>query len=69
MWETVNSTGDIVYYHYSDKQKAGEKATLKWVLMDSDYFIGTWQFKEHFAISVHDTEEEAEKAIKTNMAI
>ena len=59
MWITKNEFGDIVCYHYSDKQRASNNAKLKYVVMDHDYFIGTVQLKNNFAIAVLDTEDQA----------
>lgn len=59
MWKDGNA-----YYHYSDKVRAGKNPVLKYVTMDKDYFIGTWQFKENFAIAIYNTEQEAEQAIQ-----
>lgn len=55
MWEE----GRDIYYHYSDKERAGDNPLLKWVVMDRNYFIGTVQNKENFAIEVFEKEEEA----------
>lgn len=59
MWEVDN-----VYFHHSDKDRAGQSAVLKWVIMDSDYFIGTWQFGEHFVINIFDSEDEARRFVE-----
>lgn len=65
MWQ-VNEMGEVVLYHYSDKVRAESQgeAKLVWVAMDSDYFIGTWQFAEDFAHGTFDSEEEAYQSIK-----
>lgn len=59
MWVTKNVFGDVECYHYSDKHRAGNSAELKYIVMDHDYFIGTVQLQDKFAIAVLDTEEQA----------
>lgn len=59
MWIVKNTFNDIECYHYSDKQRAGNNAKLKYVIMDYDYFIGTMQLQNKFAIKILDTEEQA----------
>lgn len=59
MWEVGN-----VYFHYNDKDRAGEDSVLKWVVMHQDYFIGIWQVKENFAIEIFNTEKDAESYIE-----
>ena len=48
MWETKDAL-----YHYSDKERAenhtSEQVQLKHVVLDSDFFIGTWQKKMRLA--------------------
>lgn len=68
MWITKNSFGDIVCYHYSDSERAGSNAKLKYVVMDHDYFISTVQLQEKFAITVLDTEEQAINYINNKVA-
>lgn len=61
MWETKEAL-----YHYSDKDRAeyhsGEKVELKHVVLDSDFFIGTWQRKDEEGIhGIYESKEEAEE--------
>lgn len=54
-----------VLYHYSDKERADRmgEAKLVWVVMSSDYFIGTVQLEDNFKGNIFNTEEEAESML------
>lgn len=62
MW-LVNAEGNDVAYHYTDKERAKQygEPSLVYVIMDDDYFIGTWQFVDKIdgLLAVVDTEDEA----------
>lgn len=64
LWEVSTA-----FYHYSDKERAeyhtGEKAKLKWVILDSDFFITTWQLKNQFDYVAFDTEAEAKSYLNS----
>lgn len=52
-----------VFYHLNDRERIPGLPELKYVVMDKDYFIGTWQHEEHFAIASYDSKSEAESFI------
>ena len=59
MWETDNAL-----YHFDEKERAeyleGEKPDLKYVVVDEDFFISTWQYKDMEGIhGIFDREKEA----------
>lgn len=59
MWETDNAL-----YHFGEKERAeyleGEKPDLKYVVVDEDFFISTWQYKDMEGIhGIFDREKEA----------
>jgi len=56
MWKV-----EEVLFHYSDEYRANlrGKATLVWVVMDSEYFIGTEQLAENFADAIYADETDA----------
>lgn len=57
MW----STGTFLY-HYHDKKSSSE---LKYVVMESSYFIRKWQIADKFAYAVFNDENAAEEFIAT----
>ena len=63
-----NNEGDEVFFHYHDDVRARqyEEPKVVWVVMNQDYFIGTWQFAktiEGYA-GYYESEEEARKYLK-----
>ncbi|MGM9929456.1 MAG: hypothetical protein ACI35P_16050 [Bacillus sp. (in: firmicutes)] len=66
MWVVVDPTyNETQLYHYSEEQRAKSlgAARLKWVVVASDYFVGTVQNPALFDCELFDTEEEALRAI------
>lgn len=67
MWRVKNSEGKNVFFHVSDFERAGAYGTPKevYVIMDSDYFIGTWQFEETISgyVGMYDSMFEAEEGM------
>jgi hypothetical protein len=65
MWQSEDKL-----FHYSDKERAESNASSPadvkevFVVIPTDYFIGTWQPIEQFKDGVFDTEDEAKEYMK-----